>query len=776
MAQPPLLARLRYRSLRLLSSWQRRLNRRFTPVGQWLLGGLLCAGVLGVDTNQTVAYQAFTFVLAAVVIAAVVTRARHQPFGVERILPRFATAGERLVYRITVRNHGRRGARGLTLAEDLGDPRPTIEEFLGAREPGEERRNRFDRAIGYFRWMWLVARKQMATASDVALPPLAPGGACEVRAELTPLRRGRLTLTGVSVARSDALGIARSTVTVPVSQSLLVLPRRYPAPLLELAGGRKYHQGGMAMATSVGDSEEFVALREYQPGDPLRRIHWRSWARLGTPIVKEHQSEFFVRHALVLDTFLETEPRDVFEEAVSVAASLACTTPTQESLLDLLFVGPEAYCFTAGRGLGHTERLLEVLACVRACSPASFRTLHRLVLEHQAQVSGCICVLVAWDDDRRTLVRALRALGVPTKVLLITAPGAPRTRSGWDGPRPLPPAGGRPDRRRAGAPVSTPPGLIGAAVLFWGWQTGLLLLALPIAAMLELTRVVPWRWDFTRREFDRLADLSTLLFVGAVVYFVLTGGANRAVIGVFQWLPVMWLPLVISQALSGGTPIELATLFWSLRGPARREGTGRQGINLAYPYFALCILSASSANVRDGQFYTGLCLLAAWALWSVRPRHAPIAAWAGAFVVVSVLGWGAHLGLHHSQTALEAAVTEWFGALSGRHDPFRTTTHIGQVGALKLGDRVVLRIEAGVGGPPPVSVRRPTTPITRPPGSPWSPRSLRSRRWMTAAPGGSGHRPNRAARRRSPAASGAVGASSRCRRGRSSFVGCRRWE
>lgn len=248
--------------------------------------------------------------------------------------------------------------------------------------------------------------------------------------------------------------------------------------------------------------------------------------------------------------------------------------------------------------------------------------------------------------------------------------------------------------------MSTPPGLIGAAVLFWGWQTGLLLLALPIAAMLELTRVVPWRWDFTRREFDRLADLSTLLFVGAVVYFALTGGANRAVIGVFQWLPVMWLPLVVSQALSGGTPIELATLFWSLRGPARREGTGRQGINLAYPYFALCILSASSANVRDGQFYTGLCLLAAWALWSVRPRHAPIAAWTGAFVAVSVLGWGGHLGLHHSQAALEAAVTEWLGALSGRHDPFRTTTNIGQVGALKLGDRVVLRVEAGVGGPP----------------------------------------------------------------------------
>ena len=425
MSRPPLLARLRYRSLRLISSLQWRLNRRFTPVGQWLLGALLAAAVLGVDTNQTVAHQAFTYVLAAVLVAAGASRFRRQRLSIKRVLPRFASAGDRLVYRIAVRNHAPRAARGLTLVEEAGDPRPTIEEFLRAREPGEERRNRFDRAIGYFRWAWLVARKQVAVAAAVPLPPLDPGGVCEVQAELTPLRRGRLTLAGVSVSRPDALGVARTTVTVPSSQSLLVLPRRYPAPPLQLAGSRKYHQGGMALASSVGDSEEFVALREYRPGDPLRRIHWRSWAKVGTPIVKEYQNEFFVRHALVLDTFLDTEPSDVFEEAVSVAASLACTTPTQESLLDLLFVGPEAYCFTAGRGVGHTERLLEVLACVRACRSASFQTFQRLVLEHQALVSGCICVLVAWDEDRRGLVRALRALGVPTKVLLVTPPGAP---------------------------------------------------------------------------------------------------------------------------------------------------------------------------------------------------------------------------------------------------------------------------------------------------------------------------------------------------------------
>ena len=83
-----------------------------------------------------------------------------------------------------------------------------------------------------------------------------------------------------------------------------------------------------------------MALRDYRPGDPPRHIHWRSWAKMGRPIVKEFEDEFFVRHALILDTFCEAPEADRFEESVSVAASFACSLQTQDSLLDLLFVGP----------------------------------------------------------------------------------------------------------------------------------------------------------------------------------------------------------------------------------------------------------------------------------------------------------------------------------------------------------------------------------------------------------------------------------------------------
>ncbi len=188
---------------------------------------------------------------------------------------------------------------------------------------------------------------------------------------------------------------------------------------IRIAGTRKYQPGGVALASTVGDSEEFVSLRDYRAGDPMRRIHWKSFARLGRPVVKEYLDEFFVRHALVLDTFTSHAGDPVFEEAVSVAASIAISMQTQESLLDLMFVGPEAYCFTAGRGVAHTEQLLEVLACVGPCRDKPFRALHHAVLDRHDALSGCVCVLLGWDDARQELVRHLEALGTPTRVLVV---------------------------------------------------------------------------------------------------------------------------------------------------------------------------------------------------------------------------------------------------------------------------------------------------------------------------------------------------------------------
>jgi uncharacterized protein (DUF58 family) len=192
----------------------------------------------------------------------------------------------------------------------------------------------------------------------------------------------------------------------------------------------KYQEGGVALAANVGRSEEFVALREYRHGDPMRHIHWRSWAKTGKPIVKEFEDEFFVRHALVLDTFDDEPKSEILEEAVSVAASFACAVLTQESLLDLLFVGNQSYCFTAGRGLAHADQMLEILAAASNCPGKTFATLEQLVLNHVSAVSGCICVFQRWDDARKTLITKLRRLNIPLLVLVIVRPGEAKLDAG----------------------------------------------------------------------------------------------------------------------------------------------------------------------------------------------------------------------------------------------------------------------------------------------------------------------------------------------------------
>ena len=67
--------------------------------------------------------------------------------------------------------------------------------------------------------------------------------------------------------------------------------------------------------------------------------------------------------------------------------------------------------------------MLEILASVKNCADKKFEVLERLVVNHVAVVSGCICVLQRWDGPRQTLVEKLRHLGVPLLVLIIVPRG-----------------------------------------------------------------------------------------------------------------------------------------------------------------------------------------------------------------------------------------------------------------------------------------------------------------------------------------------------------------
>jgi len=175
----------------------------------------------------------------------------------------------------------------------------------------------------------------------------------------------------------------------------------------------------------------------------------------------------------------------------------------------------------------------------------------------------------------------------------------------------------------------------------------------------------------------------------------------------FQWMPLLLLPLIASQLYSAAGKVPLTAFFWALRRQVARDPATRPApVDLAYLYFALAILSASAANRRTIAFYVGLCVLTAWALWPWRSRRFSLLWWAPLLAVAGVAGYGGHIVLHETQQRIEQAVFDYiFNVVRGATDPFRVSTAIGHLGRLKLSDRTLLRVEPGAGLRPPFLLR-----------------------------------------------------------------------
>ena len=89
------------RGIYALKSW---FFVRLTGPGRLVLGGILASAVVGLDTEQTLAYQAFTFLTSIFLISMVWAKLSRPRARAHRILPRFGTVGEPLEYRVLLQN------------------------------------------------------------------------------------------------------------------------------------------------------------------------------------------------------------------------------------------------------------------------------------------------------------------------------------------------------------------------------------------------------------------------------------------------------------------------------------------------------------------------------------------------------------------------------------------------------------------------------------------------------------------------------------------------
>ncbi len=271
---------------------------------------------------------------------------------------------------------------------------------------------------------------------------LAPGESVDLEICLTPLRRGLYEFEGARAFTTFPLNLFRAGPHNPQQDSLLVLPNFEPISSVDVPVSPRYQPGGIALTSNVGESPEYIGNRDYRPGDPLRRIDSRAWARLAHPVVKEFQEEYYCRVALVLDTHVRRAwaPKGGFPEleaAVSLTAAAADAMSRGEYIIDLFAAGPDLYVFRSGRHTAHLENVLEILACVNSCRKNPFDVVAPALADELGNISAVIFVLLDWDSSRETLVRTAVENGCSTKVLIVrrgktSLPYAPA--EAWAGP------------------------------------------------------------------------------------------------------------------------------------------------------------------------------------------------------------------------------------------------------------------------------------------------------------------------------------------------------
>lgn len=397
-------------------------KRRPTDRGQLVLTGAVLTAALGLNTETSFVYQLFALLVCVAIASRITLRVAKPNVAVRRLLPKYATAEQPFIYRIRLENLGDQSEYDLVIT-DLPDIKlPDRAQYKAEKEPDEDSRNAYDRFIGFHRFIYLQRKNTGIIVTPNKCEAIPVKGYQDIEIEAKPLRRGIVGFSKTLVMHQDPLGLNYGLTHFENSESLLILPKRYRLnPAWQLSGGRNFQPGGVTAAWSVGDSDEFVSLRDYRDGDSLRKIHWpstaKSQARQQKPVVKEFQDEFFARNALILD--LSTNDSEVLEETVAVAASIAMEMQGTDAMLDLIYLtddGPRM--ITAGRGTSAVNEQLEALATARQCH-RSISELTEAVLNHCRLISGCFAVYSAWSPEHLSLTQKIMSKNVSLRSLSV---------------------------------------------------------------------------------------------------------------------------------------------------------------------------------------------------------------------------------------------------------------------------------------------------------------------------------------------------------------------
>lgn len=250
---------------------------------------------------------------------------------------------------------------------------------------------------------------------EFVVPPLGAHETWDEMFLISSRHRGLINVGPARAVRSDALGLLRRVRMWDEPVLLHVHPRTVRVPFD--ATGFQLDVEGVATGKLSSSDVSFHALRDYEPGDDRRAVHWQSTARLGKLIVRQYEETHRSHHVIVLDTSRDAWDHDAFETAVSVAGSLG--------LANLRESRPVSLTTTEGwLPSGVAMRMLDALSEVKA---RSFGDLSRRVREAMAQRPGVSALTLivgpnVTDTEAAHLAR-LAPIDVPVSIVRIGAEG-----------------------------------------------------------------------------------------------------------------------------------------------------------------------------------------------------------------------------------------------------------------------------------------------------------------------------------------------------------------
>ena len=238
--------------------------------------------------------------------------------------------------------------------------------------------------------------------------------------------------------------------------------------------------------------------------------------------------------------------------------------------------------------------------------------------------------------------------------------------------------------------MKTPRFFLGAILLFWGWQTELLWVAVFPAIILESARTMKTRFEMQSADFNKFVDISTVLLAGTIVV-ALTVESQKTNFILLKWLPLIFFPVIGAQEFSLTGRIDIKSFFFATRKKAEIRFYEEKAIDVSYIYGFFCLMSAASANTKGFLYFSSAVLFFAWGLWPMRSRRIPPAGWGVCMLIVILIGY-------EGQAFVRAAgrnISHWIMSYYARYydsNPFKTYTSLGEIGNQKFSGAIVLRV------------------------------------------------------------------------------------